>query len=70
MRLSETRCRSPGQGQLVIVNVFGYAPDEYVEVVEKLNDCEGIWCLRTQYFLSCHGMRRHGFWHQSHTHAI
>ncbi len=26
----------------VIVNVFGFAPDDYVGVVEKLNDCDGI----------------------------
>src|ERR1043166_8262713 len=26
----------------VIVNVFGFVEDEYVEVVEKLNGCEGI----------------------------
>jgi len=26
----------------VIVNVFGYAADDYVEVVQKLNDCDGI----------------------------
>jgi len=29
-------------GCAVIVNVFGFAEDEYVEVVEKLNGCEGI----------------------------
>jgi dihydroorotate dehydrogenase (NAD+) catalytic subunit len=31
-----------GKGSSVIVNVFGYSADEYVEVVEKLNGCEGI----------------------------
>ena len=30
------------KGCSVIVNVFGYAADEYLEVVEKLNGCEGI----------------------------
>jgi dihydroorotate dehydrogenase (NAD+) catalytic subunit len=30
------------KGSSVIVNVFGYAPDEYIEVVEKLNGCDGI----------------------------
>jgi dihydroorotate dehydrogenase (NAD+) catalytic subunit len=29
-------------GCSVIVNVFGFAEDEYIEVVEKLNGCEGI----------------------------
>jgi dihydroorotate dehydrogenase (NAD+) catalytic subunit len=29
-------------GCLVIVNVFGFAEDEYIEVVEKLNGCDGI----------------------------
>ena len=29
-------------GCAVIVNVFGFAEDEYIEVVEKLNGCEGI----------------------------
>src|SRR5215471_8346179 len=29
-------------GCLVIVNVFGFAEDEYIEVVDKLNGCEGI----------------------------
>jgi dihydroorotate dehydrogenase (NAD+) catalytic subunit len=29
-------------GCSVIVNVFGFAEDEYIEVVEKLNGCDGI----------------------------
>jgi len=29
-------------GCVVLVNVFGFADDEYIEVVRKLNDCEGI----------------------------
>jgi len=29
-------------GCTVFVNVFGFSEDEYVEVVEKLNDCSGI----------------------------
>jgi dihydroorotate dehydrogenase (NAD+) catalytic subunit len=29
-------------GCSVIVNVFGFAEDEYIEVVEKLNACDGI----------------------------
>ena len=29
-------------GRSVIVNVFGFAEDEYMEVVEKLNGCDGI----------------------------
>lgn len=29
-------------GCRVIVNVFGFTADEYVRVVEKLNDCDGI----------------------------
>lgn len=29
-------------GCAVIVNVFGFSEDEYVEVVDKLNSCEGI----------------------------
>ncbi|HEX4998365.1 MAG TPA: dihydroorotate dehydrogenase [Terriglobia bacterium] len=31
-----------GAGCAVFVNVFGFVEDEYVEVVEKLNACEGI----------------------------
>ncbi len=29
-------------GCQVLVNVFGFTPDEYVGVVERLNDCDGI----------------------------
>src|SRR3954469_771319 len=29
-------------GCTVIVNVFGFAEEEYIDVVEKLNDCDGI----------------------------
>src|SRR5262245_27171212 len=29
-------------GSSVLVNVFGFAEDEYAEVVDKLNACEGI----------------------------
>jgi len=29
-------------GCVVLVNVFGFTDDEYIEVVRKLNDCEGI----------------------------
>jgi dihydroorotate dehydrogenase (NAD+) catalytic subunit len=29
-------------GCVVLVNVFGFTDEEYVEVVQKLNDCEGI----------------------------
>ncbi len=31
-----------GVGCAIFVNVFGFTEDEYVEVVEKLNTCEGI----------------------------
>src|SRR5881394_88161 len=29
-------------GCTVIVNIFGFAEDEYIDVVEKLNSCDGI----------------------------
>src|SRR5262245_19623315 len=29
-------------GCIILVNVFGFTDEEYVEVVQKLNDCEGI----------------------------
>ena len=48
-RECRSRCVHPRQnaflrevGCTVFVNVFGFAEDEYVEVVDKLNDCEGI----------------------------
>ena len=41
-------------GCAVFVNVFGFAEDEYVEVVEKLNDCDGYRGLRTEHFLPEH----------------
>jgi dihydroorotate dehydrogenase (NAD+) catalytic subunit len=42
----------------VIVNVFGFAEDEYVEVVEKLNGCEGISAYELN--ISCPNTERGG----------
>lgn len=45
-------------GCAVIVNVFGFAEDEYIEVVEKLNGCEGISAYELN--ISCPNTERGG----------
>jgi dihydroorotate dehydrogenase (NAD+) catalytic subunit len=45
-------------GCTVIVNVFGFAEEEYVEVVEKLNDCPGIAAYELN--ISCPNTRHGG----------
>jgi dihydroorotate dehydrogenase (NAD+) catalytic subunit len=45
-------------GCSVIVNVFGFAQDEYIEVVEKLNVCEGISAYELN--ISCPNTERGG----------
>lgn len=42
----------------VIVNVFGFTEDEYIEVVEKLNGCEGITAYELN--ISCPNTDRGG----------
>src|SRR5438270_1178041 len=45
-------------GCAVIVNVFGFTEDEYVEVVEKLNGCGGIAAYELN--ISCPNTERGG----------
>ena len=45
-------------GCSVIVNVFGFAEDEYIEVVEKLNGCDGIAAYELN--ISCPNTERGG----------
>ncbi len=43
MRLFATRCRLCATAACtVFVNVFGFDEDDYAEVVDKLNACDGI----------------------------
>ena len=45
-------------GCQVLVNVFGFTPDEYVGVVERLNDCDGIAAYELN--ISCPNTERGG----------
>ena len=45
-------------GCAVFVNVFGFTEDEYVEVVDKLNECEGIAAYELN--ISCPNTERGG----------
>jgi dihydroorotate dehydrogenase (NAD+) catalytic subunit len=45
-------------GCVVFVNVFGFSEDEYVEVVDKLNGCEGIAAYELN--ISCPNTRHGG----------
>src|SRR5438445_11931019 len=46
------------EGSTVFVNVFGFTEDEYVEVVDKLNSCEGIAAYELN--ISCPNTERGG----------
>jgi len=45
-------------GSAVIVNVFGFTEDEYAEVVDKLNTCDGIAAYELN--ISCPNTRHGG----------
>ena len=50
-------------GCCVLVNVFGFVEEEYVEVVDKLNACEGIAGYELNISSPEYETRRNGVWH-------